>query len=288
MADKFIKLTQLSHFYTKLGGVFVKKDGSKVLSDNNYTTAEKTKLAGITAGANNYTLPVATSSALGGVKGGGNVGISDTGVLSVNLSAYQRTTDADNKYYTKANAATALAAKVDKVTGKQLSTEDYTTAEKTKLAGITAGANNYTLPIASATTLGGVKIGANLQMVDGVLNAIQGSIDTSLFETKENAANTYVSKVSLTTTLNSYAKKSEISQAVRYRGNVGSSTNLPSAANNSVGDMYNVKTAGGTDSDGVPIKAGDNVVWNGTGWDNYGGTFAIDAATDTDIDGIFG
>ena len=35
---------------------------------------------------------------------------------------------------------TGLAAKVDKVTGKGLSTNDYTTAEKTKLAGIAAGA----------------------------------------------------------------------------------------------------------------------------------------------------
>lgn len=36
--------------------------------------------------------------------------------------------------------ATPLSGKVDKVTGKQLSTEDYTTAEKTKLGGIEAGA----------------------------------------------------------------------------------------------------------------------------------------------------
>ena len=35
---------------------------------------------------------------------------------------------------------TRLATKVDKVTGKQLSTEDYTTAEKTKLGGIAEGA----------------------------------------------------------------------------------------------------------------------------------------------------
>lgn len=39
-----------------------------------------------------------------------------------------------------------VSKKVDKVTGKQLSTEDYTTAEKTKLAGIAAGANNYVHP----------------------------------------------------------------------------------------------------------------------------------------------
>ena len=36
--------------------------------------------------------------------------------------------------------------KVDKVTGKQLSTNDYTAAEKTKLAGIATSANNYTHP----------------------------------------------------------------------------------------------------------------------------------------------
>ena len=36
--------------------------------------------------------------------------------------------------------------KVDKVEGKQLSTEDFTTAEKEKLAGIEENANNYVLP----------------------------------------------------------------------------------------------------------------------------------------------
>lgn len=36
--------------------------------------------------------------------------------------------------------------KTDKVEGKGLSTEDYTTAEKTKLAGIAVGANNYIHP----------------------------------------------------------------------------------------------------------------------------------------------
>ncbi|MEK3664017.1 hypothetical protein NSQ29_31220 [Paenibacillus sp. FSL F4-0236] len=40
----------------------------------------------------------------------------------------------------------AVNGKVDKVTGKQLSTNDYTAAEKTKLAGIAAGATNYTHP----------------------------------------------------------------------------------------------------------------------------------------------
>ncbi len=42
--------------------------------------------------------------------------------------------------------ATQIGRKVDKVTGKGLSTEDYTSEEKAKLAGVAAGANNYQHP----------------------------------------------------------------------------------------------------------------------------------------------
>ena len=48
--------------------------------------------------------------------------------------------------YTKTETNDLLDYKVDKVSGKGLSTNDYTTAEKTKLAGIETGANNYVLP----------------------------------------------------------------------------------------------------------------------------------------------
>lgn len=46
-----------------------------------------------------------------------------------------------------------LGQKVDKVTGKGLSTEDYTTADKQKLAGIAAGANNYQHPSSHPATM---------------------------------------------------------------------------------------------------------------------------------------
>lgn len=39
------------------------------------------------------------------------------------------------------------SSKVDKIAGKNLSTEDYTTADKNKLGGIASGANNYTHPV---------------------------------------------------------------------------------------------------------------------------------------------
>lgn len=54
--------------------------------------------------------------------------------------------------------------KVDKVIGKQLSTEDYTTEEKTKLSGIDDNANNYTLPAATTTILGGIIVGDRLSI----------------------------------------------------------------------------------------------------------------------------
>lgn len=71
-----------------------------------------------------------------------------------------------------------LDNKVDKVSGKGLSSNDYTTAEKNKLAGIATGANNYTHPAShpasmitglptslpadggNADTVGGFSVGA--------------------------------------------------------------------------------------------------------------------------------
>lgn len=48
---------------------------------------------------------------------------------------------------------TAIGTKVDKVTGKGLSTNDYTTAEKDKLAGIEGNANRYTHPSSHPATM---------------------------------------------------------------------------------------------------------------------------------------
>lgn len=219
----------------KIGTKVDKVDG-KGLSTNDYTTEEKNKLSGIAANANNYSLPVATSSALGGVKSGTDITVDTSGNVSVNddshnhvisnvdglqdaldakvsvvsgkgLStndltatlksnydaAYTHSTSAhapsnaernvivgiqkngtdvvansstrkvnitvptkvselenDSKYLTshqslanyalKTDVQASLDTKVDKVTGKSLSTNDYTTAEKNKLAGIATGA----------------------------------------------------------------------------------------------------------------------------------------------------
>lgn len=55
-----------------------------------------------------------------------------------------------------------LNSKVDKVEGKQLSTNDYTTVKKNKLANL----QNYTLPTATKNILGGVKAISNIEDLD--------------------------------------------------------------------------------------------------------------------------
>lgn len=64
----------------------------------------------------------------------------------------------------------AIDTKVDKVEGKELSTNDYTTVEKEKLANIEENANNYSLPVASSDTLGGIKVGTTLNITDGIID----------------------------------------------------------------------------------------------------------------------
>lgn len=110
MAKKYLDNNGLLYVWQKIKNTFVAKDGSKVLSDNNYTTAEKEKLAGIETGATKVVVDTTLSSS--------------------------STNPVQNKAVN-----TALGNKVDKVSGKGLSTNDYTTAEKEKLAGIATGAN---------------------------------------------------------------------------------------------------------------------------------------------------
>lgn len=64
---------------------------------------------------------------------------------------------------------TSLGNKVDKETGKGLSSNDYTSGEKSKLAGIAASANNYTLPKAG-TSLGGVQSGGDVTIANGLIS----------------------------------------------------------------------------------------------------------------------
>lgn len=54
-------------------------------------------------------------------------------------------------------------------------TASFTTALLTKLNGIADGANKYSLPTASSSTLGGVKIGTNVNISSGVISVANGT-----------------------------------------------------------------------------------------------------------------
>jgi hypothetical protein len=148
----------------------VDKVTGKGLSTNDYTTAEKNKLAAIT---------------------GTNTGDQD-------LSGYATTSQLAAKSNT-ADVTTSLATKVDKVVGKELSTNDYSTTEKNKLAAIT-GTNTGDQDLSGFATTAQLATKANTSDVTTSLatkedisnksNAALGT-STTLFPT-QNAVKTYV------------------------------------------------------------------------------------------------
>lgn len=163
MASSFLDKTGLGLVWAQIKLLLANKvdkvDG-KGLSSNDYTADEKAKLANIAAGAevnvnadwnavtgdaailNKPTIPTATSDLT-----------NDSGYITVNdvpEGAAASTTTPAMDGTASVGTETAFArgdhvhpsdtSKVDKVAGKGLSTEDFTTAEKTKLSGIEAGA----------------------------------------------------------------------------------------------------------------------------------------------------
>ena len=135
---------------------------------------------------------------------------------------------------------------VAKEAGKGLSTNDYTTSDKTKLDGVETGAQ--------------VNVLEGISIVGGA--ALQVDSDTKVASLD----------------LSSYALKSDVASALIYRGSKDTFAELPESGNSN-GDLWNIKIAGGTDRYGTDIKAGDNVVWvedpidpTNSGWDVQGGT----------------
>lgn len=88
---------------------------------------------------------------------------------AVSLQNVNNTSDLDKPISTATQ--TALDGKVDKVTGKGLSTEDYTTAEKTKLAGIASGAtaNTGTVTSVALSAPAGLTVGGSPVTGSGTL-----------------------------------------------------------------------------------------------------------------------
>ena len=115
----FLDETGLAYFWNQILArlnKFVPAESGKGLSSNDYTAEEKEKLAGIEVGANK-TMVDSTLSAT-------STNPVQNKVVNTKFETIQAEVD----------------SKVDSIDGKGLSTEDYTTEEKTKLASIAEGA----------------------------------------------------------------------------------------------------------------------------------------------------
>ncbi len=158
--------------------------------------------------------------------------------------------DANGLLYVWEKVKGQLGGKVDKVSGKGLSANDYTDEEKRKLAGLSA----YTLPAATAEVLGGVMVGAGLSVSGGVLSAqsavwdqISGKPDLAL--------------------------KSDITGLYRFKGSVADAAALPGEGN-ALGDVWNVESTG------------MNYAWDGQQWDALGSTVEIESISNAEIDAL--
>ena len=174
----------------------VDKVTGKELSTNDYTTAEKNKLTAISgtntgdqdvssfATTTNLALKANTSDMTTSLGLKANVTDLSSGLalkansldVTTSLGLKANATDLSSGLALKANTAdmttslglkanttdltTGLALKVDKVTGKELSTNDYTTAEKDKLAAI-LGTNTGDQDVSSFASITNLDLKAN-------------------------------------------------------------------------------------------------------------------------------
>ena len=177
----------------------------------------------------------------------------------------------------------------------------YTTKQDEKNTGKFVGkeAGKSLISTDEITRLGGMETGAQVNVIESI--------------TVDGTAQTITNK-GVALDLSAYAKKTDVASALSYKGSVADFASLPST-DLSTGDVYNIAAAGGTDANGTAVKAGDNVAYNGTGWDVLAGTTDLSGyvekvagkalstndftnedkakldsyslATNTDIDGIF-
>ena len=174
---------RLIHNINSLLGKKVDKETGKGLSTNDFTTAYKNKLDGIATEANKYVLPTAGSTILGGIKTGYQtqgkvyplqVDSSGNGYVSVPW------TDNDTTYNVVSTSANGLVPKLPNNASKYLNGQGQWTTP-----------SEYTLPQASSTTLGGVKIGSNITVSSGTISLTKSNVVDALGYTPPTANTTY-------------------------------------------------------------------------------------------------
>ncbi len=150
--------------------------------------------------------------------------------VTTSLATKANSSDLTSGLLLKANASdvtTSLATKVDKVTGKDLSTNDYTTTEKTKLSAI-SGTNTGDQDLSSYATTTNLALKANASDVTTSLALKANSSDlTSGLLLKANASD-------VTTSLALKANSSDLTSGLLLKANVSDvTTSLATKANSS-------------------------------------------------------
>lgn len=174
--------------------------------------------------------------------------------------------------------------KVDKVSGKGLSTNDYTTAEKDKLADIEDNANNYTLPNATTTTLGGIIVGDRLSIdANGKLTAtytytLPTATDTVLGGVKigSNITNTsgtisltkanVVSALGVDPTTTYVKKAGDTMTGTLTSASTAGSIVFKGVENNDITNIYTNNATLGNDTNLNAIRNGLRFNWYTTYW----------------------
>ena len=160
---------------------------------------------------------------------------------------------------------------------KVLSDNNFSNEDKAKLDNL----QPYNLPIASSSTLGGIKIGAGLSVDQNGRVSVTSAgevIWDEVIGTPTTLAGYGITDAATSAQLEEV--RTAVSKAYHFRGSVNTYSDLASIQNPSEGDVYNVK------------DTGKNYAWaveNSQGfWDDIGGTFDISPLTVEDINIITG
>lgn len=154
--------------------------------------------------------------------------------------------------------STALEGKVDKVEGKVLSSNDYTTAEKEKLAGL-SNYNDTEIKASIATKANSADVYTKTAMDTELGKKADKTTVETLTTTVDGKANkaTTISGYGITDAYTKTEVDAKVSSVYKYKGSVANEAALPTEGQ-VVGDVYNLE------------DTGMNVAWTGEGWDKLG------------------
>ena len=224
--DGAISITK-ANISTALGYTPATPDLVTDSSDGLMSSEDKTKLDNIAENANNYSLPTASISTLGGVRIGSNVTIGDRGVISIaeaSDSVYGVVKTGSNISntngvinITKDDVSSALGyTPPTQDTATQSSNGLMSMDDKIKLDSIGDIPEAYVLPNASSTELGGVRIGSNITNNDGTISINKTNISDALGYTPPTQDTTYINATSTVDGLMSKEDKSNLDKIVQY------------------------------------------------------------------------